>query len=127
MNYMKQVAEMLGVELGEKFRILYPSGDISELCYAINHDGLMNIDNLLCDSIFRNVLNGKYQIIKPWKPQNGGRYFIPNLKSGEAYCTKLRWDDKPWDEKRYKAGMVCKTANEAVEKAEKMLAALKEE
>ena len=39
MNYWKQFAEMLGLELGEKFELTYDDGTINEDTYKIEEDG----------------------------------------------------------------------------------------
>lgn len=62
MNYMKQVAQMLGVELDEEFKI---SG--SRHRYKFNETGLVGYvcgswADQLCS--FTKILNGEYEIIK---------------------------------------------------------------
>lgn len=41
MNYYKQVAEMLGVELGEEFSLTKPNGkELDRASYKITEDGI---------------------------------------------------------------------------------------
>lgn len=68
MNYMKQVAEMLGVELDEEF-------GIKNACcsYRITRKNLEYYDELNqcwagCSSRLVDILNGSYKIIKLPKP-----------------------------------------------------------
>ncbi|MCD8391545.1 MAG: hypothetical protein LUD03_06885 [Firmicutes bacterium] len=73
MNYMKQVAEMLGVEPGERFRI---EGD--EADYWLDTNGLNWIERDVCDTddtVLVELLVGKKSIVKkPWKPKDGDWY-----------------------------------------------------
>ena len=124
MNYMKKVAKMLGVELGERFKV---SG-IEETVY-------LDKDGLKADGkewgIFNNVLmclvTGENEIIKlPRKPKNGETIWFTTTdgavvndcfhsrfardlslyKLGKLYCTEAeaeahREEDKAfWDEVR---------------------------
>ena len=64
MNYMKQVAEMLGVELGEKFDIEVGNGFTLD-DYYITEDGLTSKDGESRDtSSLTNLLTSKYTIKK---------------------------------------------------------------
>lgn len=76
MNNMEQVATLLGVELGEKFRI---SGYRS--IYYFDEKGLWreDIDKAVRSDELNGLLNGTYEIIKlPWAPKVGEKYY---------YCT----------------------------------------
>ena len=63
MNYMKKLAQMLGVELGEQFRIVNDAYlyklDVKGL-YFLANDDMWKIDHL----ILTRILNGKARIIK---------------------------------------------------------------
>lgn len=130
MNYMEQVAEMLGVELEEVFGIkghspihryrITESGveyhDITERWYSLSPD------------LLNKILTGQCEIKKlPWEPATGEDYFMPYISGGEADFERNSYWSSDCDKKRYEAGLVCKTKNEAIEKAGKMLAALKED
>ena len=64
MNYMKDVAQLLGLEIGEKFRI---EGHSSNNIYRLTEE---NIEYLSCDhwfsisSTLNNLLNGQYKVAK---------------------------------------------------------------
>lgn len=75
-NYMQQIADMLGVELGEVF---YVKQDGHNIKYILSNDGLHQtvcIDGeercgVLSLKIFRKILTGELEISKrPWKPRN---------------------------------------------------------
>lgn len=59
-NYMKEVAEMLGVEFGEKFEI----ENIIYNPYHINENGLYNCDNDHCYKYLSDLLKGEKEIKK---------------------------------------------------------------
>ncbi len=75
MNYMPEVLDMLGVEVGEKFNIKPLIGNpyhFDEDCILVNKNG-HNVDD---DKIMR-ILTGAYEIEKlPWKPKEGDEYYI---------------------------------------------------
>lgn len=68
MNYMKEVAKLLGVEIGEEFKLRpYDKNEVTFSYYLFKRDGLYNPydkDNYL----LAELLLGKYEIIKFPKP-----------------------------------------------------------
>ena len=132
-NYMKQIADMLGVELDEEFRIkevspayYYKFSDRRLLLYVRDKDGRL-IGS--CDAkpqTLEYLLTGKYTIIKmPWKPAENEIYFIPRIDKPEMACWNI-WGNSKTDISRYNLGIVCKAKKDAVAIAKKMLAAIKE-
>lgn len=82
---MEQVATLLGVELGEKFRI---SGYRS--IYYFDEKGLWreDIDKAVRSDELNGLLNGTYEIIKlPWAPKVGEKYYYCTLN----FATNLVW------------------------------------
>lgn len=71
MNYMEQVAELLGVKLGEKFKINF-HGDISSDEYYIDensiHEVYDGIVNDYCYPLLIALLNGTDTVVKLPKP-----------------------------------------------------------
>lgn len=61
-----------------------------------------------------------------WKPEVGETYYIPCLIGIYSECLDFVWNDHPWDRRRYAAGIICRTKDEAIELAQKMLAVAKE-
>ena len=61
-----------------------------------------------------------------WKPKVGETYYVPWLIDYKVDCIDIVWNDFPWDEISYNAGVVCRTEEEALELARKMLAVAKE-
>ena len=56
-----------------------------------------------------------------WKPKVGETYYAPWLIDYEVDCIDIVWNDFPWDEVSYNAGVVCRTEEEAYEVALKWL------
>lgn len=74
-NHMKQIAEMLGVELGEEFKIKYNTGT-SEDTFYLTEDGCHHHGGTISPKKLNKLITGTIEIIKlPWKPKNGDRYY----------------------------------------------------
>ena len=87
MNYMKQIAQMLGVELDEEFYLesieygCYFLDDRSKKAtFKLSLSGMMtnyhNDEWKSADECLVSLLEGAYTIVKkPWKPTKGERYW----------------------------------------------------
>ena len=65
MNYMEQIAEMLGVKLYEDFRIKAINEMIFEKKYFLTYYGLFSEDSTVpISTILNDILNGQYKIVK---------------------------------------------------------------
>ena len=65
MNYMEQIAEMLGVKLYEDFRIKSINEMIFEKKYFLTEYGLFSTDSTVpISTILNDILNGQYKIVK---------------------------------------------------------------
>ena len=65
MNYMEQIAEMLGVKLYEDFRIKAINEMIFEKKFFLTEYGLFSEDSTVpISTILNDILNGQYKIIK---------------------------------------------------------------
>lgn len=115
-NYMKEIAKMLGVKLGERFKI---NGEK----YYITKEGLFDDDDDLCTIIFMHLLTGKYTIEKlPWKPQKGDTYWFIGADAG---VTSNNWNDDYIDYSFYCAGNCFKTKESALEHAPEIIEKMK--
>lgn len=126
MNHMKEVVKMLGVELGEEFKIEV-GGAISDGRYKITETGMTNKNGTIAPIILAKLLSGEVKLIKlPRKPKNGETIWFTTTdgavvndcfhsrfardlslyKLGRLYCTEAeaeahREEDKAfWDEIR---------------------------
>lgn len=77
MNYTEQVAQMLGVEMGEKFRIK----EIADHKFYINKNGLQcETSELFMPDYFSDLITGKYEIVKISKRKHTG---LEDLEEGD--------------------------------------------
>lgn len=111
MNYMKDVAKILGVELEEEFKI---KG--FEPIYKITNYGLVikTDSNNWCEmsgDTFLQLIRGDYVIRKlPWQPKKGEKYYHP---SAYFKCVDVAlWEGYSSDFALKEVGMVFKTEEE---------------
>ena len=137
-NYMAEVAKLLGVELGESFKITsdtqgdYPGDYQNYYRFTENNCFETSVDGDKWETatviVLRGILMGDARIVKlPWKPRKGEKYYVPRIAIrpyDRHYC--YYWDNSGVDIKRYDMGIVCKTPEEAIALTEKMLAVAKE-
>ena len=65
MNYMEQIAEMLGVKLYEDFRIKAINEMVFEKKFFLTEYGLFSEDSTVpISTILNDILNGQYKIVK---------------------------------------------------------------
>ena len=87
MNYMNQIAQMLGVELGEEFKIKDPkNGEIYNVVFKFDNSGLVRREPKpkrvwIPDSgALHQLTIGGFEIVKkPWKPKNGDKYYYVSV------------------------------------------------
>ena len=69
MNHMKEIALLLGVEIGEEFKIEGPSGNVKYRLTEENLEYLSSCDHWFSISSTLNfLLNGEYKVVKIPKP-----------------------------------------------------------
>ena len=109
-NYMQDVARMLGVELGEEFKL-----DGTERKYKFTENGLYFYAPdgwWQCPSVLLpRILRGNVEIVKlPWQPKKGDEYYYP----GEGFnnvCRSL-WENTVFGFAYKEAGLIFKTYEE---------------
>ena len=137
-NYMAEVAKLLGVELGESFKITsdtqgdYPGDYQNYYRFTENNCFETSVEGVKWGTatvrVLRGILMGDARIVKlPWKPQEGEKYYVPRIaiRPEDRYYW-YHWQNSDADIKRYDMGLVCKTPEEAVALTKKMLAVAKE-
>ena len=113
---MEKVAEMLGVKLGERFKI---NGEV----YWLDKDGLMDDTGHQIFSTLGRLVIGQYTIEKlPWKPQESDIYWVV-LKDG--HTVRYFWGDDCVDYSLYYAGNCFATREEALAHAPEIIAKLR--
>lgn len=127
-NLIPQIAKMLGVELGEEFKIKgreYIFHFVDNGLVACRTDG-SELPHENCLAHFLWLINGEEEIVKlPWKPKVGGTFysfytpafgFLVGPDDIHNYKWKVRdciWDDTPLAFGLFKAGWVYRTRTEA--------------
>ena len=128
-NHMAEVAQMLGVELEEVFKVTDDdSGKYHNYYKFTEKKGIeVSEDNVKWEAdtagtlVLKWLLIGVARIIKlPWRPSRGDVYYMPSVTSIGKYI-KLFWTCSRNDEGSYQQGLVLRTKKEAVELAEEML------
>lgn len=121
MNYMEKVAEMLGVEIGEEFKVRCQDGELSARFYIID-DGLYEQCKdeipLVNSALLRDLLIGRCEIVKlTWKPKDGDHYWYVEYDEGCDLC-RTTWSDSSYDLALHKLGKLYRTREEAEAHAE---------
>lgn len=109
MNYMEQVAHMLGVELGEEFEIKSVPGK-----FYINNGGLKlsGREEMKLGATLMCILKGDDEIVKlPWKPKFGDVYYHNN-RFGELHRERAE-DNNLFDLMIVRLGKTYRTEEEA--------------
>ena len=119
-NLIPQIAQMLGVELGEKFKI---KGEDELMTYRFNGDGLqvtygdgIELSYLSTNSAFVALVNGTDEIVKlPWKPKEGESYWTFILYDCDIRLgiEPRKWTNDMFDFAFLKAGWIYRTCEEA--------------
>ena len=107
-NYMPEIAKMLGVELGEIFKMT----DYNSL-YRFTERGLefKGTAGWCLSERIEWLLTGRNEILKlPWQPKEGDRYYFP--ATDFQYSCPETWDNHPIDFALKEAGMAFKTKEE---------------
>lgn len=112
---MAEVAKMLGVELGEEFRIKgYSNKYILDEDGLFDKEGMNNFMHLTC------LLTGKFKITcKPWTPMDDGSFYVV-LSNGDVM--HKYWEDCATCKNYYKLGNCYSTREEAEANRKKWLA-----
>lgn len=120
MNYMEQVANMLGVKLGEKFKLKDKCGEVSPNKYYLSDAGLINEDTAWeSGTRFTNILTGALTIVKkPFKPKMGEVYFCV-CEDGEV--RKFRWCGCTFDYLLFNSGNCFRTEEEITEETKERI------
>lgn len=133
MNYYKQFAEMLGLELEQEFVLTDSDGKReNENTYRIKADGLFckrsQQDYWGCTSSLTllELVNGNVKAVpKPWKPQKGKRYWRYSPSWEDAIYAV--WYGDTCDLTTWKAGNCFETKEEAETKGKEIVEQIQKE
>lgn len=131
-NHIGEVAQMLGVEIGEAFKVTDDTYGAYQLYHRFTESNGIEIsdDGVTWETakaiVLKCLLMGDARIVKlPWKPKMGETYYTSDIFDQDLWDYYL-WDDDKRDEELYKRGLVFKTKKEAIEMSKKMLAVAQE-
>ena len=135
-NYMQQIADMLGVELGEVFLIKF-NEEYPPTKYVLTKTGLYqcNNNNEQCDirsnELLGKIITGDIEITKrPWKPQAYESYFkAQKWGDGEIHVDEITWSGKGLSCNLidWKVGNCFKTKEEAELKSKQIIEQIESE
>ena len=132
MNYYKQFAEMLGLELEQEFVLTDVDGNRKDkYTYKITEDGLLYKSptfNWAISSLgtIGKLLDGDVKAFtKPWKPKKGEKYWF--YLYGAKEIIDSRWSDGTYDFLLWKVGNCFKTEEEAATKGKEIMDQIKKE
>ena len=132
MTYWKQFAEMLGLELGEKFELTYDDGTINEDTYKIEEDGFYyknkQSEDWLAEpsTTVNKLINGYCKAVpKSWKPKYGEQYWSYSLKINRTCCNMF--GEFIEDYAMWKSGNCFRTEEEAKTKGKEIMEKLVKE
>ena len=125
-NLIPQIAQMLGVEIGEEFKI---KGYIEPI-YRFDADGLKaRFDSCpqeglsFANAMLGSLLAGTDEIIKlPWKPKKGENYYTFDIFRGKWVVRSLWWTGAPCNYALLDKGWVYHTEAEAQDALPKVAA-----
>jgi hypothetical protein len=116
-NLIPQIVQMLGVELGEEFKI---KGYGELTCTITDDKGLMAADDSSetgwtpANALFVALLNGKDEIVKiPWKPKMYEEYWTFGKLGKQWIVGTLIWKELPYEILLLGKGWVYRTRAEA--------------
>ena len=133
MNYWKQFAEMLKLELEQEFYLTDVDGNTKgELIYKFAEDGLLCKSPTLVkwskssSGTIVRLLNGDYKVVsKPWKPKKREKYFYYAKAFGQT-AYKI-WIDENYDLLLWKSGNCFRTDEEAATKGKEIMEQIQKE
>lgn len=133
MNYWKQFAEMLGLELEQEFVLTDVDGKRKDIfTYKITEDGIfykLKISNdWFKTELVDELLNGCIKAVpKPWKPKKGETYWYYSSLIHFGVINSYVWNDDLTDLLFWKVGNCFKTDEEAETKGKEIMEQIKKE
>lgn len=133
MNYYKQFAEMLGLELEQEFVITDLDGKRKDtITYKFTEDGVLYksppFTNWSINSLgtIGSLLNGDVKAVpKSWKPKYGEQYWSYSFRSNQARCSLF--GDYVEDYAIWKSGNCFRTEEKAKTKGKEIMEKLVKE
>ena len=133
MNYWKQFAEMLGLELEQEFVLTDVYGKRKDIfTYKITEDGIFYKSKISNDwfktELVDELLNGCIKpVVKPWKPKKGDIYSYYINSTYFDGINSCKWTDEGLDLLFWKVGNCFKTDEEAATKGKEIMEQIQKE
>ena len=133
MNYYKQFAEMLGLELEQEFALTDADGNRkNELTYKITEYGPLCRSLIVNDWVtvslitLKKIMDGDYKVVtKPWKPKKGEEFWRWNVENQMAIIR--HWCNSGMDLAYWEVGNCFETKEEAETKGKEIMEQLQKE
>lgn len=118
-NLISEICKLLGVELGEEFKLKSANNGRSIKMKFFFKDNELYIADKFGEICTRNdflppILRGELEIVKlPWKPNYRQEYWTFGLKDGVWVVVSREWEDYPAEILLFDKGWVFRTKEEA--------------
>lgn len=126
-NLIPEIAKMLGVEIGEEFKV--DRYEYNGLTFKFAENMLMSRSDLkgaewgITYVILSELLVGDAEIVKiPWKPKKGDAYYTFEIFRGKWVVRSLWWTEAPCNYALLDKGWVFRTKEEAEDALTKVAA-----
>lgn len=126
-NLIPEIAKMLGVEIGEEFKV--DRYEYNGLTFKFAENMLMSRSDLkgaewgITYVILSELLVGDAEIVKiPWKPKKGDAYYTFEIFRGKWVVRSLWWTGAPCNYALLDKGWVFRTKEEAEDALTKVAA-----
>lgn len=111
MSHMKEVAKILGVDIGEKFKV-DAEGVILSKSFFLTDYGLFVVGDVdFKTGVLNQLLNGEYRVVKIPKPiltEKEKEYLsavVKPFRDEVKHISKNQYDDEEWIQIRTKSGL----------------------
>ena len=121
-NLIPEITRMLGVEIGEEFKIKGATG-VDNTIFWFDLDGLHAETFEMADVTLCQLVLGNETIVKlPWKPKKGDAYYTFEVFRGKWVVRSLWWTGAPCTYALLDKGWVFRTKEEAEDALTKVAA-----
>lgn len=121
-NLIPEICKMLGVEIGEEFKIKGATG-VDSTIFWFDLDGLHAETCEMADVTLWQLVLGNETIVKlPWKPKKGDAYYTFEVFRGKWVVRSLWWTGAPCTYALLDKGWVFRTKEEAEDALTKVAA-----
>lgn len=115
-NLIPEIARMLGVEIGEEFKVVYKTG--FEIICNFTKEGVFvqGCSGRYNKELLADIVCGKVEIVKlPWKPKQDETFYTFGIHATENkwVVVSVKWWDNVKNLALYKIGWVFRTKEEA--------------